>query len=379
MSDYLKHLNPKNMEHSFTPKKTLIPFITFLLFSFFLQKGNGQCLTENLIVHTWVQNFNLHEGQTFDPDCSGTIEEVAFFLDESYSCEGPIEASLMSWPSCEVLWTCPTVPALPGQIITVDFSLGSGTSREVNNGTEYRLDFFSTCTNGGDTRYKLSDQGASYPGGQFAALNGSSCDASPQWDLWFRVGIDQALPPLPVELIDFSAREENGEVHFEFFTASENNNDYFALEHATGNDDGPLSDFRTIGKIKGAGTTLEKQEYEYVHKHPMPGTNYYRLKQVDYDGTFEYTALESVEIDAGFQAFNFYPNPVSDELHINIANWEYDGNVRILNLAGKELFSAVIEPDIEEHTLQLHWLSPGIYILELTNGRQRWQERFSKN
>ncbi|HFA49288.1 MAG TPA: hypothetical protein ENJ95_09750 [Bacteroidetes bacterium] len=60
---------------------------------------------------------------------------------------------------------------------------------------------------------------------------------------------------------------------------------------------------------------MEKQEYNFIHQNPNSGINYYRLKQIDFDGGFEYSKIISVEIKKD-NDINIYPNPMNGEINI---------------------------------------------------------------
>ncbi|MEL6944906.1 MAG: hypothetical protein AAFO82_19800, partial [Bacteroidota bacterium] len=90
---------------------------------------------------------------------------------------------------------------------------------------------------------------------------------------------------LPVELIDFKAIAERGTgVWLKWATASEINSDVFLIEKSQ---DGNI--FKEIGKLKAAGNSFKKLDYSYLDENPFEGNNYYRLKQVDLDGQYEYS------------------------------------------------------------------------------------------
>ncbi|MEL6273709.1 MAG: hypothetical protein AAFU03_01215, partial [Bacteroidota bacterium] len=112
---------------------------------------------------------------------------------------------------------------------------------------------------------------------------------------------------LPVELVDFQARANRSqEVELSWQTEVEINNDYFVVEHATDN-----RDFQDLLRVNGAGNYDGILNYEALHPNPAPGNNYYRLRQVDYDGTFTHSDLRRVTIarSAGVNGVEIYPNP----------------------------------------------------------------------
>lgn len=103
-------------------------------------------------------------------------------------------------------------------------------------------------------------------------------------------GLDCTTVPLPVELLDFTVSNQKARNFIEWSTASEKNNDYFNLEYSN---DG--INWNSIEQIDGAGTTNNQQTYMTTHRDYENGINYYRLTQVDYDGTE--TKHEIISID----------------------------------------------------------------------------------
>ena len=108
---------------------------------------------------------------------------------------------------------------------------------------------------------------------------------------------------LPVELVYFEATKEEGIAVLNWETASEENNLGFNVEHSTDGDN-----FRPIGWIEGAGTTIEAQRYEFVDENPIRGLNYYRLVQKDIDGSLTRFDVEVLTFESKFHAA-VYPNP----------------------------------------------------------------------
>jgi hypothetical protein len=93
-------------------------------------------------------------------------------------------------------------------------------------------------------------------------------------------GLDCTTVPLPVELISFTGKNQGDQNIISWNTLSEKNNDYFILQYSQ---DGV--NWKSVGEIDGAGTTSEKQHYSFVHRDFKIDINYYRLVQVDFDGS----------------------------------------------------------------------------------------------
>ena len=121
---------------------------------------------------------------------------------------------------------------------------------------------------------------------------------------------------LPVELLYFYGEREGENVRLDWQTATELNNSHFDVEWST---DG--INFEKIGQVAGAGTTNDVQFYDFLHINPSNGQNYYRLKQVDFDGKFEYTNIINIRFEqSNSPIVKIYPNPASYYLNIESEN-----------------------------------------------------------
>ena len=97
---------------------------------------------------------------------------------------------------------------------------------------------------------------------------------------------------LPVDFTKFNATNRTNRVKLAWQTASEINNDRFEIERST-----DAVRYETIGAVKGNGNSLKLNDYTFEDESPLTGINYYRLKQIDIDGRFEYSDMVSVEMD----------------------------------------------------------------------------------
>ena len=123
---------------------------------------------------------------------------------------------------------------------------------------------------------------------------------------------------LPVDLVDFTARQKEEKVALNWVTDLEINNRGFVVERST---DGRV--FNPIAWVDGAGDTVEKTEYQFEDKEVKAGhAYYYRLRQEDFDGDFEYSAVVNVSLKASKETATiseFYPNPAnSGQTTINL-------------------------------------------------------------
>ncbi len=177
---------------------------------------------------------------------------------------------------------------------------------------------------------------------------------------------------LPVEMLSFSARPDNGKNILEWNTASEINNDHFEIQRF---DDSKK--WNTIGEILGHGTTNEKQFYSFTDASIQnAGIAYYRLKQVDYNGKFEYSEIRRVSNEKQINNIKVYPNPANDVLNISFANDEEDKKISIFDMQGICVYSS--ENAIFNKAIDIKSLGSGMYILKVYSTNQVCTQVFCK-
>jgi len=154
--------------------------------------------------------------------------------------------------------------------------------------------------------------------------------------------------PLPVELTYFDAEHQQGtEVLVKWTTATEVNNSYFILQRSTN-----AIDFENIVRIEGAGNSNTSLDYQWIDKNGIPGTSYYRLKQVDYNGAETTHEIRTVNISVG----HVYPNPASDLIQLPSADQLKIGNnetatISISNNLGQEVLRTGFTESVNISTL----------------------------
>ena len=165
---------------------------------------------------------------------------------------------------------------------------------------------------------------------------------------------------LPVELIDFRARAMEEKVVLEWETASEENNDFFEIEHSR---DG--LNFEIIGSVVGAGTTRRIQTYEFWHDQPQLESNYYRLKQVDFDGAFEYSEIRVVAFEPEGVKVIVYPNPAMDYINIRMVDNISEKNIQLFDSTGRLVLQRNMAADSNLEVLEVNHLPSGIYWIKV--------------
>ncbi|OIQ34927.1 MAG: hypothetical protein BM555_04200 [Crocinitomix sp. MedPE-SWsnd] len=186
------------------------------------------------------------------------------------------------------------------------------------------------------------------------AGNGTGVDDSGVMDL--------LTGPLPVELTDFTAYKVDDHVILEWKTMSELYNDYFNVEKSQ---DG--YSWESIDKIKGAGNSTTTIDYSSKDNHPFMGSNYYRIKQTDFDQSVGYSEIRRVDFQS--QQAIIYPNPATNELNIITANSaEYE--INIYNSIGQRI-PVNKQFDNQHYILETTGLSAGIYLVEIISNNQK--------
>lgn len=187
--------------------------------------------------------------------------------------------------------------------------------------------------------------------------------------------------PLPVELISFRASNSDFfGVMLEWTTATEINNSHFFVERSV---DG--KGFTTITKVEGAGNSSELSHYSVEDTAPLDGLAYYRLRQVDFDGTTAYSFLISFRFDGLFSGeMLIFPNPANmgDIVNVDIKGLEANQEVLVVvnNIMGQVLYSKVIFTDLSGSVLEAvdnqNRLSSGTYIIIGTSQDKIFKKKF---
>ncbi len=192
--------------------------------------------------------------------------------------------------------------------------------------------------------------------------SGSGCGAvgSPTAisDFGFFTFSAASVSALPVELLHFDAVKYNNDVLLTWTTAMQWNHSHFDIERST---DGTQFNFLTT--VEGESFTHETQAYEVFDFNPNHGVNYYRLKQVDLDGTITYSDIRLVNFQDNHKKIMVYPNPTNTLVHIHKENHEEVTGIELYDAVGSHVLSSSFEPGQHSATLNLSHLPTGIYTL----------------
>ncbi len=174
--------------------------------------------------------------------------------------------------------------------------------------------------------------------------------------------------PLPVELTSFTVKNTSNGIQLSWNTATEINNHGFAVERSSS------TDWKEIGFVEGAGNSNAPKSYSFVD-NSAHGRTSYRLKQIDRDGTFEYSKTIELAIAAAPAAFalaNNYPNPFNPATNISysIASDEFV-SLKVYDMMGKEIATLVDRQQPSGNyavAFDASQLASGIYFYKLKAG-----------
>lgn len=175
----------------------------------------------------------------------------------------------------------------------------------------------------------------------------------------------QASLPMPVEFLGFHGFQENRVNYLNWTTLSEINSDYFQLERSKNG-----SDFFTIAQIDAANNSNTELHYNVTDENPYYPVSYYRLKQVDLNGDYKYSAMIAIESESeeALSVHQVYPNPTKEKLFVefSLAKPEH-GIVTITDISGKVIHTIDLDC-VTTNVVEFNSKSwaPGMYLIRVT-------------
>ena len=182
-----------------------------------------------------------------------------------------------------------------------------------------------------------------------------------------------AARALPIELLAFSGRLADDHVALTWETATETDNSHFFVERSTNG-----FTFTAIGRVEGAGSSTEAIRYDYPDYDYPAGRIYYRLRQVDFDGTESVSETVTIISEEAVTGLQTYPNPVTAGTPVEIAMgkvWAMGQiSVDVFTADGRRAFS-LSHPAGDRITVPTTGLSTGLHLLRISNGTRSETQR----
>jgi hypothetical protein len=184
--------------------------------------------------------------------------------------------------------------------------------------------------------------------------------------------ITNSSVPLPLTWINFTSGFQNGNISLKWKTADEFNVEKYEIEHSLSG-----SQYILIASVQAKGNS-QINEYEYTYNEPANGIHYYRLKEIDKDGSYKYSAIRTAVTNNRY-AFQIQSNPVSQSLLI-IINSASNGKAKlqVTNMEGKVLIKQdeQLSEGRNQIKLNIDFLPEGIYFLQTEIGKTAFNIKF---
>ncbi|MGB0523373.1 MAG: T9SS type A sorting domain-containing protein [Flammeovirgaceae bacterium] len=175
----------------------------------------------------------------------------------------------------------------------------------------------------------------------------------------FTLGTTNANNPLPIDLLSFAAQIENQQVLLNWITLTEKSNDFFQVEKSQN-----ALDWSVVGQVRGAGNSTVPQHYQLMDDEPFAGQQYYRLKQVDYNGDYTYSNVIAISANSITAETLIYPNPTHQDLFISSIDKDI-ASIQLYNSSGLKVELSLECIDKGLYKLASEQLPRGIYFIHL--------------
>jgi|GEM_PF-707274 len=254
---------------------------------------------------------------------------------------------------------------LPAYDTELDYGGASGRtltnkfSKQVGTGTNVSASIVNASYRGGGTSAFPAEMVATttISGGGNLATQVSTFGAAGAC-MVYRFGIN----PLPINLVSFTAVKDNGRVKLRWVTSAEVNNMGFDIEHSADGKNWSTIDFVKSKSLEAVSAS--PLIYDYSHSGVINGVNFYRLKQIDIDGKFEYSDIASVNFE-GKGSVSIFPNPVQKSGTLNFAGLGQSSLIEIYDMTGSRVFYKNLNKTNEQ--VDMTTFASGIYNVVVKN------------
>jgi len=182
-----------------------------------------------------------------------------------------------------------------------------------------------------------------------------------------QLGLCPSQGPQPVEFMNFTAQQKGSGVSLNWQTAQEINNSYFEVERSA---DGSTN-WESIANVAGAGNSQVVKNYSAFDVSPLSGVNFYRIKQVDFDGNFKYSTIISIKTNINTTSVSILANPFYNTLTVNFNSpIPQMVSARLIDITGNQVALetwSVSAGSSRQNFSSISGLQQGMYILSITN------------
>ncbi len=194
-------------------------------------------------------------------------------------------------------------------------------------------------------------------------------------DIAYSYSIGSCSSGLPINLLSINGHNEQTANIINWTTSSEINNSHFDIERS---EDG--IEFIKIGETKSAGNTTVSTNYSFTDKTPLTGTSFYRLKQWDFNGEFQYSKIISVENKSKQLGVTIYPNPAKENIIVkSLTAKTYNRTVEIMDMLGKKVTSVTLSANQSVININTQNIGNGVYFVRVNGGNEMIIEKLVIN
>ena len=254
--------------------------------------------------------------------------------------------------------------------------VGAGSDRDISSGAGHSLIASTKVANAGGAFGKKNENDGMALGAQYVAgttaLQTAAFSMTGAADMFGNVEMAfRIIAPvvLPVEFLSFDGANEGSDNRLQWVTATEVNNDRYEIERSSNG-----FHWLTIGEVEGQGNALVESYYEYLDEDAKCNNCYYRLKQVDYDGEFEYSPVIVLQTNRE-TSFEMYPNPAVNFVNIDVPQGAV--SARVFDAAGMVVLSLSLEEQTQVQ-VDVAALARGQYFVVLSGASGAVTERLIK-
>ncbi|MET0462000.1 MAG: T9SS type A sorting domain-containing protein [Chitinophagaceae bacterium] len=165
---------------------------------------------------------------------------------------------------------------------------------------------------------------------------------------------------LPVTWLYVKGEIKTDKSYIDWATANEENADKFLVEHST---DG--RQFTTVGEVKATGNSSTTKQYQFIHASPARGMNYYRLRQVDKNGTFTYSKALHLLYQPDRKELLVAPNPATDQVYVISGAGRHVIKAELFDMSGKQVLVKQLNTGQQVYSLDISSVQKGVYLLKL--------------
>lgn len=182
--------------------------------------------------------------------------------------------------------------------------------------------------------------------------------------------------PLPVDWLGVSVAPLHDAMKVKWQTSQEINNDYFDVEHSLDN-----VNYSTVGRVEGTGISNVVQDYSFIHRNPLLGVNYYRIKQVDFDGAFDHSKVVAASWGSDMEntlRIEYIFTDATQQTAVVCYLPEHQFNVEIFDISGNLIYTAQQTADGYFTTIDFSSaeLKSGLYIFTVSGVGESVRQKF---